>query len=364
MTIAIEFDNIIKSYHRKEVLSGLDLKIENGSFAVILGAPGSGKSVVVRLLTGLEKPNSGKIFLREVDAAKMSPGERNIGYIPQSFALYPNYKVYDNIAYPLTLAGAPKKEIEKMVHQTAEMMHITQLLGKTPDQLSGGEKQRVAIARGIAKKTDLFVFDDPLTGLDFKLREQLFDDLKNMQDALKATFLYTTSDSLEALILAQKINVLYKGRCVEAGSLEAVFTTPANAYTMEVLGFPKTNMMQGTMIKKDGQDYCQIDIGTFPVRLDEPSGDTVIVGIRPQHVILEATVESGLVVSPAQIVLREDQGGELVIHLKVNNHPVMSVVRYDEIHGLNEDFITIGIRPTDILIFELTTGRRIGQGVQ
>lgn len=364
MTAAIEFRNVTKSYRHKEVLKGLDLTIEGGSFSVILGAPGCGKSVILRLLAGLEKANSGDIFLRGVDAAKLSPGERNIGYTPQSFALYPNYKVYDNIAYPLSLAGESKAEIDRVVNNCAEMLHITKLLKKSPDQLSGGEKQRVAIARGIAKKTDIFVFDDPLTGLDFKLREQLFDDLKNMQETLKATFIYTTSDALEALILAQTVSVLHDGRCVESGMLEPVFDAPENAHSMELLGFPKTNMVQGKVVRENGRSYCQTEIATIPVSLTESDCETAVVGIRPQHVKLDVSANSGLVTSPAKIMLKEDLGGELLVHLKINDHPVLAVARQDEINTLSEDSTTIGIKPSDVLIFDPTTGRRIGQGAQ
>ncbi|TLN27505.1 ABC transporter ATP-binding protein [bacterium] len=364
MTTAIEFRNVCQSYRRKEVLNGLDLKIEAGSFSVILGAPGCGKSVVLRLLAGLEKPKSGEVYLRGVDAAKLSPGERNIGYTPQSFALYPNYKVYDNIAYPLTLAGETKAEIDRVVRQTADMLHITKLLNKLPNQLSGGEKQRVAIARGIAKKTDIFVFDDPLTGLDFKLREQLFDDLKNMQDTLKATFIYTTSDSLEALMLAKDINILDGCRCVEAGPLETVYAHPANAHSMELLGFPKANMLPGSMIKVDGQDVCETLIGAFPVRLEEAPCKEVLVGIRPQHLQLEAKAAPGWITSPARIVLKEDLGGELVVHLQVGEQMLLSVIRQDEVRGLSEESTTIGIQPADVLVFEPGSGRRMGQGAQ
>lgn len=362
MTAAIEFRNVSKLYHRQELLKNLNLKIEAGQFAVVLGAPGCGKSVILRLLTGLEKPTSGEICLRNINAEKMSPGERNIGYIPQSFALYPHYKIYDNIAYPLKLSGTPKPEIDRVVRQTAEMLHITKLLNKTPDQLSGGEKQRVAIARGIAKKTDIFVFDDPLTGLDFKLREQLFDDLKNMQDTLKATFVYTTSDALEALILARYISILYDGTCVESGELEPVYALPSNAHTMEILGFPKANIITGKLIKKDGQDFCQTAIFTFPVRLDQPASDSVTVGFRSQNLIMNASANNGLVTNKAQILLKEDLGGELVVHLLVNDHKLTSVIRHDEIRDLSEDSTTIGLKPSDALVFEPTTGRRIGRG--
>jgi ABC-type sugar transport system ATPase subunit len=202
---AIELHGVCKAYKNKPILHNLDLTINAGSFTVIFGGPASGKSVLLRLIMGLEKPDRGQILIRDTDAAHLLPAERNIGYIPQSFALYPHFSVYDNIAYPLTLARMDKASIKARVEDAANRLKISALLGKKPNQLSGGEKQRVAIARGIVKETEIFIFDDPLTGLDFKLREQLFDDFKRLREAMDATFVYTTSDALEALMMADEI---------------------------------------------------------------------------------------------------------------------------------------------------------------
>ncbi|MEX1346180.1 MAG: ATP-binding cassette domain-containing protein, partial [Desulfobacterales bacterium] len=219
--LAIELRSIAKKYGRVEVLRDFDLDVEAGTFTVVFGLPACGKSVLVRLLTGLERPSAGHILLRGNKATKVDSGGRNIGYVPQSFALYPHFSVYNNISYPLDLIKSPKSRIEDAVKQIAGQLKIDHLLGKYPDQLSGGEKQRVALARGVVKHTDIYILDDPLVGLDFKLREQMFDDLKSMQQSLAATFLYTTSDPLEALALADKVAVLDGGRIVEAGNLES-----------------------------------------------------------------------------------------------------------------------------------------------
>jgi ABC-type sugar transport system ATPase subunit len=223
---AAEFQSVSQIYHHETVLKNISMKIDSGEFAVIYGPPGCGKSVLLRLLTGLETPTEGKIFMREEDVTGVPSGERSIGYVPQSFALYPHFKVYDNISYPLRLIGEKKAKIDEAVKSAASMLRITPLLEKYPDQLSGGEKQRVALARGITKKTGIYVFDDPLSGLDFKLREQLIDDLKQMQESLGATFIYTTSDTLEAMMLAEQIFILDKGRIIENGSLVVLYYSP------------------------------------------------------------------------------------------------------------------------------------------
>jgi ABC-type sugar transport system ATPase subunit len=355
-----------KEYHGKPTLTGVDLAIESGTFAVIFGSPGCGKSVILRLLTGLEKPTTGKILLRGVDVTRMSPGERNIGYVPQMFALYPHYKVYDNIAYPLNLMGLPRRQVDPIVQQAAGLLRITKLLDKRPDQLSGGEKQRVAIARGIVKKTDIYVLDDPLTGLDFKLREQLFDDLKDMQATLKSTFVYTTSDPLEALILAEQIHVMDRGRVVESGITEDVYRSPQHVRTMALLGFPAANLVSGLAYDKSGQSWCRTPLFDFPARLQQPGPPAgehrVSVGLGPQSGKVKPEKTNGLLSCRAQVTLQEDLGGELVVHLNAAGTPLVAVVRHDEAHLLSDTSETIGVSPSELVLYAADSGRRIGQG--
>ncbi|MGO9810479.1 MAG: ABC transporter ATP-binding protein, partial [Isosphaeraceae bacterium] len=187
---SVAFRAVSKTYRGGAALDRFDLVVERESLTVICGPPGSGKSVLFRLLVGLETPDTGSIEIDGHDIAGLSAAQRPIGYVPQSFALYPHLRVYDNIAYPLTLARVPKDEIARRVDRAAGILSITHLLNKMPDQLSGGEKQRTALARGLLKEASLFVLDDPLIGLDFKLRERLMDELKSLRQELKATFLY------------------------------------------------------------------------------------------------------------------------------------------------------------------------------
>ncbi len=365
---AIEFRDVTKEYRRKPVLEGLNFAIEAGTFTVIFGAPGCGKSVLLRLMIGLEKPTSGHIFMRDQEVTNVAPGERNIGYVPQMFALYPHYKVYDNIAYPLNLMGLPHRDADSIVRQAAEMLHITHLLQKYPDQLSGGEKQRVALARGIVKQTNLYVLDDPLTGLDFKLREQLFDDLQATQRALRATFVYTTSDPLEALMLAEHIIVLDGGRVIEAGPLGQVYAAPQHARTMELLGFPTANFLKGTVETRDGQVWCKTALFEFRLNGDQTSsvtkGQEVSVAVRPQALKLNPEQAEGLCIFPAQVVLQEDLGGELVVHLESGGLHLLSVVRHDQAHLFSDSAVQVGIDGTECVLYAPESGQRIGQGAK
>lgn len=365
--IAVEFQEVTKLYGNEPALQDVSLTVEAGTFTVFYGPPGCGKSLLVRLLAGLEKPSAGQIFLREADVTNVGPGERNLGYVPQAFALYPHYTVYDNIAYPLDLMGVAKDDSKPVVRQTAEMLRIEHLLSKHPDQLSGGEKQRVAIARGIAKHTDIFVLDDPLAGLDFKLREQLFDDLTQMQAVLEATFIYTTSDPIETLMLAEQVVVLDAGRVIEAGPLEQLYWQPRHIRTMELLGFPRANLLTGRLATRSGQVWCQTNLFEFPVEMTQPidppdQNQQVSIAVRPQDLVVGTGAAGALLTFQAQVVLQEDLGGEVIVYLEADRTPLVTVVGHDADHLLADDVVTIGVRPSAMVLFAPDEGQRIGQG--
>lgn len=375
MTPILEFHQIAKNYGANPVLSGVTLTIEPGAFMVVYGLPSTGKSVLMRLLMGLEQPDRGQIILRGHDVTAVSAAERDIGYVPQSFALYPHLSVHDNIAYPLTLAGMKSGAQEPVVHRAAEMLNIVDLLAKRPDQLSGGQKQRVAIARGIAKQTDLFVLDDPLAGLDYKLREQLVDDLKALQQRSGATFLYTTSDPLEAMALADQLAVLDGGQIVESGPPEQLYRRPAQARTMALVGFPGANFLPGALHEEAGTPRCQTSLFDVPVELGAHApditiaGGEVMVGIRPEDLLLDGGSSAGRLHFDARIVLREDLGGEELVYLDASGVALTTVVRDHGGARAADDLderISVAVRPESLLLFSGggATGRRfVGHGL-
>lgn len=361
---AVEFHGVSKAYGKQTVLQDVNFAIKENTFSVIFGPPACGKSVLLRLLAGLEKIDDGQVFLRGVEMKRVAAGERNIGYVPQSFALYPHQKVYDNIAYSLKLMGVPKDRIDLVVRQTADLLKISPLLEKRPAQLSGGEKQRVAIARGVVKDTNIFVLDDPLTGLDFKLREHLFDDLKQMQETLQATFIYTTSDPLETLMLADQVIVLDDGGVIEAGTLAQVYANPGHIRTMTLLGFPPASMFNGNLSTQDNQVRCQTEFADFPVQLNDEATSVkdVWVAVRPQDIKLNLEQTSGQITQQAQIVLQEDLGGEQVVYLETNGLSLVSVIPYDDMQQVSNGQVTISIQPDTLILYHTKTGHRIGQG--
>lgn len=364
----LQMEQISKRYDRTPVLSDLSLTAATGDLTVVYGPPAAGKSVLVRVLTGLEKPDAGRIILRGQDVTDLPPADRNIGYVPQSFALYPHLSVRGNIAYPLDLAGVPATEARDVVQNAAQMLKIAEHLDKTPDQLSGGQKQRVAIARGIAKRTDFFILDDPLAGLDFKLREQLVDDLRGLKTETGASVLYVTSDVIEAMTLADELALLAEGTIIESGPPERLYRQPQQARTMALIGFPPVNMLRGSLNFRGQDARCETALFTFPVeaRIAASAGD-VLVGIRPEHIRFAHRPETQEIIThplqfDATVALREDLGGEDIVYLSAEGIALTMVDRDHDRHADIDQRVTISIAPRRLLLFEAATGAYLGHG--
>jgi ABC-type sugar transport system ATPase subunit len=367
----LEMEGVSKSYGQTPVLSDVSLTAMAGELTVVFGRPGTGKSVLVRVLTGLEHPDSGRILLRGEDVTAWPPAERNIGYVPQSFALYPHLTVRANIAYPLDLAGVPHHDSRAVVADAAAMLKIEDHLDKMPDQLSGGQKQRVAIARGIAKRTDFFLLDDPLAGLDFKLREQLVDDLRELKSATGASVLYVTSDVVEAMTLADRMAVLSAGTIIEAGVPERLYREPGLVATMALVGFPPANFLRGALRQAGDQTICETTLFQFPVEvesLEATTGRDVFVGIRPERIHLAHGADARnnddghRVQFAATVTLREDLGSEDIVYLDAAGTP-LTVVDRDHYRGEELDEKVIGaVYLRHLVLFDTASGRALGRG--
>jgi ABC-type sugar transport system ATPase subunit len=346
----IAFEGIAKSYRGRPALRDFDLAVADQSFTVICGPPASGKSVLFRILVGLEAADHGRILIDGRDVSADSAAERRIGYVPQSFALFPHMNVYDNIAYPLRQQRVKSAEIETRVGRVAEILRITKLLQKRPSQLSGGEKQRAAIARGTLKDAKIFILDDPLVGLDFKLRESLMEDLKDMRAALGATFVYATSDSLEALTMAEQLVVVDAGGVVEAGPVETIYHSPGMLRSAELIGFPRCNLVAGAC----GDGVARTPVVEFP--LAGPAGE-VTVAIRPEHVVYAPQIASA---QQARITLMENLGAESVVYLEVAGTTLVSVPASDLVAGLDVgSAFPFRIDPANAIAFNSANGHRL-----
>ena len=337
------------------------VEVESQTLTVLYGPSRAGKSVLLRVLVGLDQPDAGRILFDETDITALPAAARTIGYVPQSFALFPHMSVFDNIAYPLVLQGVSGGEIRSRVGQVAEMLRITSLLAQYPSQLSGGEKQRTAIARGTLKNASIFVLDDPLAGLDFKLRESLMDDLKDMRAELGATFLYATSDPLEALTVAERLIVLDAGRIVETGTVEDIYYAPAHLRTAELVGYPRCNVLRGRL---EGTT-CVTALARFALAgAPQPARD-VAIAIRPEHVVFTPNDKAPghAIRGTGSIRLMENLGAESIVYLDVpegrlvTTPPTRAVLALD----VGSPF-PFAILPEAITVFDAASGARIGSG--
>lgn len=348
---AVSFRGVGKAFRGRPALDAVDLDIRPGSFTVLCGPPKSGKSVLCRVLVGLETPDAGSVSVGGRDITRLSPAARPIGYVPQSFALYPHFTVAANIAYALTLAGAPREEVRRRVDRAAALLSITHLLGKTPDQLSGGEKQRTALARGLLRDADVFVLDDPLVGLDYKLRERLMDELKALRQDLGATFVYATSDSLEALTMAQDLVVMDAGRVVQHGDAIRLYDDPRHLRALELVGFPRANVIPGAV--RDGM----LAAGPLRVAARGLADGAVAVGLRPEA--LRRGSGAGLD-GVGRVTLVENLGGELVVYLEADGTPlVMAYPIAGEEDPAAQAAMPFTVDPADLLLFDAATGGRL-----
>jgi multiple sugar transport system ATP-binding protein len=351
---SVRLHTVSRAYRHVRALDQVTVEIASQSLTVLCGPPAAGKSVLLRLLVGLEQPDAGRIFINDRDITDVPAAQRRIGYVPQSFALFPHVSVFDNIAYPLALQKVGRAEIQRRVDQVADILRIRPLLVKRPQQLSGGEKQRTAIARGMLKNADLFLLDDPLVGLDFKLRESLMEDLKDMRAELGATFLYVTSDSLEALTMAEDLIVLDAGRVVDANPASVLYHQPRHLRAAELVGFPRCNLLPGRI---DSGGLCRAGVVDF--HLNQPTdfvGD-VTVAIRPERIRHQPDG------TPATIRLMENIGAECVVYFQAGAETLVTSVPSPSVAHLDIGSpFPFAVSAEGLLVYDRTTGALLGCG--
>ncbi|HAM39197.1 MAG: glycerol-3-phosphate ABC transporter ATP-binding protein [Elusimicrobia bacterium RIFOXYC2_FULL_34_12] len=282
--------NISKSFGKTQVVKNIDLEIKDKEFCVLVGPSGCGKTTTLRMVAGLEEITSGEIYIDNVLVNDQAPKDRDIAMVFQSYALYPHMTVYDNMAFGLKLKGYPKEEIKERVEKAAEQLEITRLLKRLPKELSGGQKQRVAVGRCIVRKPKVFLFDEPLSNLDAKLRVQMRAELKKLHQRLQTTIIYVTHDQVEAMTMGDKIVVMKDGIIHQVADPITVYYKPADKFIAGFIGSPPMNFLECKVIKRDNNIY--LDEGSFSVRakseiqnkLETYLDKYVILGIRPEDI--------------------------------------------------------------------------------
>jgi sn-glycerol 3-phosphate transport system ATP-binding protein len=282
---AVSFRNVYKSFGEVKVIEGVSIDVADGEFVVIVGPSGCGKSTLLRMLAGLEPVSSGELAIGERVVNDLEPKDRDVAMVFQNYALYPHMSVYNNMAYGLRIRGLSKADIEKRVQRAAGILELTELLKRNPRELSGGQRQRVAMGRAIVREPAVFLFDEPLSNLDAKLRVQMRSELQAMHQRLKTTTLYVTHDQVEAMTLAHRMLVMSTGgKTEQIGAPLEVYNKPATTFVAGFIGSPPMNLIPGRVA--EGGKALASD-GDVYVRLPEPrpalEGRNVLLGVRPEH---------------------------------------------------------------------------------
>lgn len=325
----VEFKNIKKSFGHVDVVRHFDFTVNDGEFVVFLGPSGCGKSTTLRMLAGLESITAGDIYVGDKWMNNVDAKDRDLAMVFQSYALYPHMSVYENIAFALKLKGMPKTEIDKEVRKAAKMLELDPLLDRKPKELSGGQRQRVAMGRAMVRTPKVFLFDEPLSNLDAKLRGVMREEIKQLHRQLKTTTIYVTHDQIEAMTLADRIVILKDGYVAQVGTPTEVFQRPANKFVAQFIGNPSMNMLDAQLIQQDGEWLIQLgDIFIpLPERFKAHASKNLAlhVGIRPTDIHLRAEQVNHERVLPIAVTLKDKEllGASILLKTHVAGQPLM-----------------------------------------
>ena len=352
---AVEIAGIVKTFDRTTVVDDLSLTLADGSLTVLVGPSGCGKSTTLRIVAGLETADGGTVHIGGRDVTSATPRERDVAMVFQNYALYPHLTVAGNIAFPLRNAGVSKADAATRAREAADRVGITPLLDRKPRQLSGGQQQRVAIARALVRTPKLFLFDEPLSNLDAKLRVELRSEIRRLQQELGITALYVTHDQEEAMTIADQLVVLDAGRIVQRGTPEELYRRPASTFVAGFIGSPSTTLVDGRL--RNG--LFEADGLAWP---DPGAADgDVTFGVRPEDLLIEP-VEDGA--GDGRVELVELLGPRYVVIVKVGPRRLTAVVEAASVAGWATvpapgDAVRVRIRPGRAHVFAATTGERI-----
>ena len=359
----LELAGLQKSFGNTAVLHGIDLTLADGELLVIVGASGCGKSTLLRLVAGLERPSAGRVLLDGRDITALDPAARDAAMVFQNYALYPHMSVFDNMAYGLRIRGLARADIRRRVDEAAQLLGIETLLARKPRQLSGGQRQRVAMGRAIVREPKLFLFDEPLSNLDAKLRVQMRAEIRRLQRRLGVTSLYVTHDQTEAMTLGDRLLVLHEGRPAQLATPIEVFERPADTYVASFIGAPAMNFLPGTLIA--GGAAVHLDAGpTIPLPTCIGSGQYLVtVGIRPEHITVHPAAATTAEALTLHVDLIEPLGSESLIHGRLSKDLGQEMVVRVPGYAPQGDTLALSPAPEHVHIFDRVTGRLLPRGI-
>jgi sn-glycerol 3-phosphate transport system ATP-binding protein len=347
----VTLQGVRKTFGSTEVIHGIDVDIEDGEFIVIVGPSGCGKSTLLRMVAGLETVTDGEVRIGGDRVNEKEPMDRDIAMVFQNYALYPHMSVRQNMGYGLRIAGLPKMEINAKVEDAARLLQLEPLLDRKPRQLSGGQRQRVAMGRAIVREPAVFLFDEPLSNLDAKLRVQMRLEIRELQDKLGITALYVTHDQVEAMTMADRMIVMNAGVAEQIGTPLEVYETPRTLFAAQFIGSPAMNVLDAQL--QNGQVMVN---GTAIAHAQGPDGP-IKFGVRPEH--LSPDEDGPLSVS---VQLSEPLGANTLLHGRLDGHPEGFTVSLPGVHALREGGQTVRFSVQDGQghVFDPQTGVRHG----
>jgi len=357
----VQLRGVKKSYEKLEVIHGVDMQIADGEFIVIVGPSGCGKSTLLRMVAGLERITGGQIAIGERVVNDLEPKDRDIAMVFQNYALYPHMSVYDNMAYGLRIRGMSKDEIDGRVRKAAKILELGTFLERRPRQLSGGQRQRVAMGRAIVREPAVFLFDEPLSNLDAKLRVQMRLEIKRLQRELGVTSIYVTHDQVEAMTLADRLIVMNAGAADQIGTPMDVYERPASVFVAGFIGSPAMNFLAA----KVGIDQKSVELaGTGTARIELPlarptsavGGTPVALGVRPEH--LQPAADGAL---EFEVELAEPLGADTLLHGRFGQARELVTVRQGgHVQAKPGERRRFQADASHLHLFDSQTGRRIG----
>ncbi len=345
----VSLDEVRKSFSKIEVIKGISVDIDDGEFIVIVGPSGCGKSTLLRMVAGLESVSAGEVRIREQRVNEKEPMDRDIAMVFQNYALYPHMSVRKNMAYSLRIAGVPKAQINRKVEEAARLLQLEAYLDRKPRQLSGGQRQRVAMGRAIVREPAVFLFDEPLSNLDAKLRVQMRLEIKRLQSNLGVTSLYVTHDQVEAMTMADRMIVMNEGVAEQIGTPLEVYQNPRTLFAAQFIGSPAMNIFDGKLANGN------VTLANGAVVPCESSyrGD-VKIGLRPEHLIVDSagTIE-------LEVGFTEPLGANTLMHGRLQQTESVMTASLIGVHQSQQSIINLAIAPENIHLFDAESGLNI-----
>jgi len=354
---SVSLQGVKKAFGAVTIIHGVDLEIADGEFLALVGPSGCGKSTLLRMIAGLEAVTAGAIHIGGASVNHLSPRERNIAMVFQSYALYPHMTVRQNMEFNLKLAGLDKAERLKRVDETARLLEISELLDRRPGQLSGGQRQRVAMGRAVVRKPAVFLFDEPLSNLDAKLRVQMRTEIKALHQKVKTTAIYVTHDQIEAMTLADRIAVLNKGRVEQVGRPLDLYREPANLFVASFIGSPSMNLFPAVIAAGAHGPVARLDDGqeiALETRFGDLIGRSITVGLRPEHLV---TDNAGSRLS-VRVRVIEPTGAQTHVTFVLAGQTAMAFVDGSKDVGVDQ-ILQFSVAPACVHLFDRVSGLRL-----